>query len=363
MDKLFADFENVSKEDWLSKITADAKGKSISDFDWHINEQLSQSPFVRSSDLNSSVADIKRSEQGNHWRITERIAYKDPTQTNKQIINSLEHGASALILSIDNKLDKSQFAELFRDVNFTYIHTTFEVVDIELIDSLLSYLINFANEHQQALNEITGSIRIKHQLFFDDSTLAGKYAKSLPGFSFAYVASDQLFAHKETIIHEAGELCLSLKKIIENGVSGSYLDLEISVGKSYLLSIAKLRAIHIVINNLQQIYESSLQIRIHGNLSSHSMSDNENQNLIQFASQAMSAVVGGVYSLYLPASDSGIDEGNTVFRTRLSRNIQSIMQMESFMNKVEDPAGGSYYIESLTDQIAEQVWGYMQNHS
>ena len=124
-----------------------------------------------------------------------------------------------------------------------------------------------------------------------------------------------------------------------------------------------MRAIHILVNNLLKAYHSKTRIIVNAQVGEQSISKKENQNLIQFTSQAMSAVIGGVDSLTLPASDKQGEGGESDFGKRLARNVQSIMQMESFMNKVVDPAAGSYYIEQLTDQIEDRAWIYIQNNS
>lgn len=362
-EDLFSDFGAVDKQTWLSKIEKDAKGKSIADFEWQISSHLTQSPFVRKESLSENYSSIARTKKQNNWWITEPIKLYDLYESNKAIIKALEQGASGLRIFVDSKLDQKGFSEAFKDVTFTYIHTFFEVEDESLIENVISELVDFCKRENQDTNEISGGLRIKNQLVFDGSEWSQKFKDSFQNFSFSYACSDDLFGHKESVIHEVGNLMSACQHLLENNDNHNCIDLDISIGKSYFLNIAKLRAVHLITNNLQKLYQKEHQINLHARLSMQSKDDNENQNLIQFTSQAMSAAVGGVDSMCLPASDGvGLYEG-TDFRKRLSRNIQSLMQMESFMNKVADPAAGSYYIESLTDQIAEQSWTYLQNHS
>jgi len=355
-ENLFSGFDTVDKDEWLSKIEKDAKGKPIEEFEWQINAKFSQSPFVRKDDITESYNSISRNRKQNNWWITETIRLSIPNETNKAIISALEQGASSLELVFDRDLMQQEFSEIFKAVNFTYINSVFVVNDVAKAENIIADLIEFCVNNGQETSEINGGIRIKHQLDFNSIGLINKFQKLLPKFSFAYASCDNLFGYKETIIHELGSLFSRLTSILDSEIQYGFIDLNVNIGKSYFLNIAKLRAIHLIVKNLMKIYSQSGE-------ASHNISSDENHNLIQFTSQAMSAVIGGVDSLRIPASDDfGLNQGST-FRKRLSRNTQSLMQMESFMANVLDPSAGSYYIESLTEQISEQAWAYLQNHS
>ena len=70
----------------------------------------------------------------------------------------------------------------------------------------------------------------------------------------------------------------------------------------------------------------------------------------------MAAVIGGAQRLYIYPSDEIKDGLGTPFAQRIALNIQHLMQLESYMDRVVDPSAGSYYIENLTNQLAEAVW-------
>jgi methylmalonyl-CoA mutase len=67
---------------------------------------------------------------------------------------------------------------------------------------------------------------------------------------------------------------------------------------------------------------------------------------------AMSAVLGGADRIVL----SPTQEIDTVFANRIARNVHHILKMESYLDVVADPAAGSYYIETLTEALAKEVW-------
>ena len=82
-------------------------------------------------------------------------------------------------------------------------------------------------------------------------------------------------------------------------------------------------------------------------------------NKIRATTQAMSAVLGSVDMLTIAPSDA-LNAESSDFSRRIARNVQHLLQMESYLDKVADPAAGSFYIEKLTNQIAEAVWEKFQ---
>ena len=363
MDYQFTEFDSVDKQSWLSKIEADAKGRSIADFDWQINDTITQSPFIHPEDSTGKQASIQRGLDSNHWNIGVQVIVKDFEQSNKEIITALESGANELHIKIDGSVSRSDFDVLFKDVNCTYIQIYFEIKDEIQGKAIIENLIRYCKQQDQDLSKVAGGIYQLGATSFESSRLFSAFKNSLPSFSFACVSTDILFGYKETVVHEVASLLIGMVAILESETDYSSVFVNINVGKSYLLNISKIRAIHILINNLIKAYQSDMIVKVNAQLSDQSITVEENHNLIQFTSQAMSAAIGGVAGLVLPASDVKLDSGGTDFRSRLSRNIQSIMQLESFIDKVVDPAAGSYYIEKLTAEIAEQSWTYIQNNS
>ena len=81
-------------------------------------------------------------------------------------------------------------------------------------------------------------------------------------------------------------------------------------------------------------------------------------NLLRAGNEAFAAVVGGIQYLHV----SPFDEitGSTSVSERIARNIQLLLKEEAHLKKVIDPAGGSWYVEDLTNNLAEKAWGFFQ---
>ena len=127
----------------------------------------------------------------------------------------------------------------------------------------------------------------------------------------------------------------------------------------YFMEVAKLRAARILWSNIIDAYkgkEESKEIFIHSKTSVYNQTQNDIYvNLLRATTEAFSAVVGGADSIYTSPFDetTGLPDE---FSRRLARNTQIILREESHLNNVIDPAGGSYYVETLTSDVAAKSW-------
>jgi methylmalonyl-CoA mutase len=140
------------------------------------------------------------------------------------------------------------------------------------------------------------------------------------------------------------------------------LHISIHLDDIYLLNIAKIRALKKLYARLLEAYSlPSGQLKIKGSIAPQSMGQNVNMNRIKASSIALSAVSGGIDSLEL-YNDGLIDVNSTEeYNRRIARNINHILVMEGYLDRVVDPAAGSYYLEFLTDTLAKESWTLFQN--
>jgi methylmalonyl-CoA mutase len=133
-----------------------------------------------------------------------------------------------------------------------------------------------------------------------------------------------------------------------------------AIGMNFFLEIAKLRAArvlwHRVMTQLGAQDERSKMLRTHCQTSGVSLTEQDPyNNVIRTTIEAMAAMLGGTQSLHTNALDEAIALP-TDFSARIARNTQIVIQEETGMTKVVDPLGGSYYIESLTQQLVDRAW-------
>ena len=152
----------------------------------------------------------------------------------------------------------------------------------------------------------------------------------------------------------------ALKKGLDVDEFAGRLSFFFAIGMNFFMEAAKLRAARLLWTRIMQEFEpkkaSSLMLRTHCQTSGVSLQEQDPyNNIVRTAFEAMSAVLGGTQSLHTNSFDEAIALP-TEFSARIARNTQLILQHETGVTKVVDPLAGSYYVESLTDELASKAW-------
>jgi methylmalonyl-CoA mutase len=137
-----------------------------------------------------------------------------------------------------------------------------------------------------------------------------------------------------------------------------------AIGMNFFMEIAKLRAArtlwHRIMTEVGAKDERSKMLRTHCQTSGVSLQEQDPyNNVVRTAFEAMSAVLGGTQSLHTNSFDEAIALP-TEFSARIARNTQLILQEETGVTKVVDPLAGSYYVESLTNELIEKAWALIE---
>jgi methylmalonyl-CoA mutase len=132
------------------------------------------------------------------------------------------------------------------------------------------------------------------------------------------------------------------------------------VGMNFYMEIAKMRAARLlwarIVGEFGPSNPKSSMLRTHSQTSGWSLTEQDPyNNVVRTTIEAMAAVFGGTQSLHTNALDEAIALP-TEFSARIARNTQLIIQEESGITNVVDPWGGSYLMESLTQEIADKAW-------
>ncbi|MCZ7450170.1 methylmalonyl-CoA mutase [Agrobacterium rhizogenes] len=137
-----------------------------------------------------------------------------------------------------------------------------------------------------------------------------------------------------------------------------------AIGMNFFMEAAKLRAARLLWSRIMEEFKpqkaSSLMLRTHCQTSGVSLQEQDPyNNIVRTAFEAMSSVLGGTQSLHTNSFDEAIALP-TEFSARIARNTQLILQHETGVTKVVDPLAGSYYVESLTDELAQKAWALIE---
>jgi methylmalonyl-CoA mutase len=386
---LFSEFEPVSREEWEEQIKKDLKGADYKEkLKWDTLEGFSAYPFYRTDNLKELEfysPDTIRTNIKSTWKRCELISESDPIQANTQLKQSVKGGANAFQIKSDIAYSDGAIGgnmigtQLQSQKDFNEL-----VADIDL--SEFNLFVNSGMNTPALLAMIQNSdadIRDAF-FFFDPFTYTAEHGREPlpPGklnstirqiankTDFKTLCSDGLFYHTSgaTIIQELGiSLAIASEYLARSSDedlndTANTLFFRLSAGPLYFPEIAKFRAARILWTNLLNAYgiDNSLPLHIHAETTpqNQTFADPHN-NILRATTEAMSAVIGGVDSLTIQPHDSQFNSTNS-FSSRIARNIHHIIAEEAHFGKVDDPAAGSYYVEQLTEEIAQKSWEFFQ---
>jgi methylmalonyl-CoA mutase len=137
-----------------------------------------------------------------------------------------------------------------------------------------------------------------------------------------------------------------------------------AIGMNFFMEIAKLRAARLLWHRIMDSFgaksEKSKMLRTHCQTSGVSLTEQDPyNNVIRTTVEAMAAVLGGTQSLHTNSLDEAVALP-TDFSARIARNTQLVIAEETGIPNVVDPLGGSYYVEALTNELAEKAWALIQ---
>jgi methylmalonyl-CoA mutase len=391
--KIFEQFPPVTTKEWMDKIQADLKG---ADFNkkmvWKTKEGFEVKPFYRAEDvenlmyINSLPGEfpfIRGTKiKNNNWRIRQNIEVQDYSKANKKALDVLMKGVDSLgfIIANPDSISEDNFKLLLRDIHTESIETNFfsngrakEILDI-LIKITLETGLDFSGIRGAIEADPLGRLMLNGTLCIPDEA----------GFDYLYslTQSSSVFPELRTIhlcasnFSNAGadivqELAFGismgseyLAQLTARGLSAGYsaskIRFSFGVGSSYFQEIAKLRAARLlwstVLNGFDPGKGEGARMDIHSVTSKwNKRSDNPYMNMLRTQTEAMSAILGGADSITAEPFDVVFRQPDE-FSERIARNQQLILKEEAYFDKVADPAAGSYYIENLTQLIAENCW-------
>jgi methylmalonyl-CoA mutase len=363
IQNLFQEFEATTKAQWLSRVEHDLKGKPLAELAFDI-PHLNISPFAHADDfVGKNLEPIIENATDNSWAIGENIEIINNNfkEGNKQALTALMGGANALFFKLKTYPTDNQLNTLLENIEFEYIETHFNISSEE--NSLLTFLENFKSITSENRKILRGSVSTDSKEVTTEVLLWIK--ENLPLFKIITIEGSGFHKGSEYVVEELTQILLAGEKQL-NYLKFNDLDIDlfknniqfnVSIGISYFIEIAKIRAFKLLWGNVLKGYElTPILPNIQARVSKESFVEDAHKNKIRVTTQAMSAVLAGVESLTIdPTEDSD-------FGKRISRNVQHLLQLESYLDRVADPSAGSYYIEQLTNQIAEAVWKRFQEN-
>jgi methylmalonyl-CoA mutase len=216
-----------------------------------------------------------------------------------------------------------------------------------------------------------GSLRQSLKTRFDHMAALTDYAAThAPHLHTIAVKGDVYHNAGATATQELGYVIATLVCYIEEmkarGLSPArvlpHVRISLAVGSDYFMEIAKIRAARWLWSKVAAAYDvADVPIHIHACTSKWNKTTYDaHTNMLRVTAEAFAAVVAGVDSMHIGPYDE-ISGQSDAFSRRIARNIHTILREECGLDRVIDPAGGSAYIEWLTDQLAAKSWDILQD--
>ncbi|MEM6261261.1 MAG: methylmalonyl-CoA mutase family protein [Bacteroidota bacterium] len=371
---LFDAFPPISPAEWQEKITTDLKGKPLSRLDWHLPEGFTMPPFLTQEQTDLTAGGINSApgafpyRRGNFfnaidqgWQMVQDISVHQPAEAKARISEALNAEIAAFRLyDWSETHNPAQLAEVLGAVDTRY-HALHLSGSQDWVPTLASYL----ERHSLEANLLTGTF------FGPEDQLSASLIDILPSSPYFRTAGISVTGVDDaggTAVHQ---LAFALAKTVEEiqaygSAEGVFekLAFHFPIGSHFLVEIAKFRAFRMLVARLAEVYEvEGHEARSPFVVASTSRWNktlyDAHNNLLRTTTEAMAAILGGAHAVNVRAFDV-VKQAENAFSSRLARNIQHLLKHEAYLSHVQDPAGGSYYLESLTDNLAETAWKLFQ---
>ena len=395
---LFEEFLPVATGKWDEKIREDLKG---ADYEkklvWYPPEGFPVQPYYRKEHIEKLVylntlpgefPYIRSNHTGsNTWEIRQDIQVKNIKEANQQAKFLIERGVTSLgyIFNPNEKNclpeNQSAFNLLLNNIPVDRISVNFSCE--EKAPEILWMLIKEVNDRKTDITSVSGSIDFdplgkltSTGTFYENedadftklNQLLQLVETALPHFRVLAVNGYYFHEAGATTLQELGySLAMAgeyLSRLSDSGIGIDtlcrHLQFNLGIGSNYFMEIAKLRAARYLWAKIVEAFKP--QQPNSGKMFIHSITSKRNQtvydpymNLLRSTTESMSAIMGNTDSLLVHPFTQACKTANG-FSERMARNIQIILNKEASLDKVVDPAAGSYYIENLTDSIISEAW-------
>ena len=357
MKKLFDDFDPVSSKQWKQKIQFELDGADYNQtLVWNSPEDIQVRPFYHGDEFKGIAAVHTKASQ---FKICQNIFVHDLAKSNLRALDSIERGAESIRFTIHK--ETVDIAKLLENLPLEkvaiYFNLTFLSVDfVKKIDE-------FA---QKTKAKIFCNLDPIGQLTKDGNWFATKEKTNFETLNLLSTATTNvsLISINGGLYQNAGanmvqQIAYSLAHANEyfNRITtiNQTIVFEISVGSNYFFEIAKLRALRLLFNLIAKEYNHNLDCHLLVSPSKRNKTIYDfNVNMLRTTTECMSAILGGADAVANLPYDALYHKDNE-FGDRMARNQLLILKHESCFDKVDNPADGSYYIETLTNQLSEKA--------
>lgn len=348
--KLFNEFDTVTSKQWKQQIQYELKGADYNEtLVWESPEGIKVKPFYHRDE---TIEPLSINTKSNSFKIVQNIFVYDLEKSIKRALDTLSRGAESIRFTIEN--ENIAIEELLNSIPtdiLVYINPSFlskdfihkikvvrptSIIEIDPIGQLAKEGNWFTNLESDfvLLNEIGTLPTIQADVYQN----AGANIVQQLAYTLAHL--NEYFNR------------MNLSVLAE---SRRPITINVAIGSNYFFEIAKIRALRLLFDTLVKEYNYNFDCHIVATPTKRNKTLYDyNVNMLRTTTECMSAILGGADAVANLAYDAIYHKDNE-FGDRIARNQLLVLKHESYFDKVNNPADGAYYIEELTNQLAEKA--------
>ncbi len=350
---LFNEFEPVSSKQWKQQIQYELKGADYNEtLVWESPEGIKVKPFYHADENQLKF----ESPISNGFKIIQNIYVYDISKSNERAAESINRGAESIRFTLETEtVSLEKLMENLPKENVIYY---FNVLFLSF--DFIKKTTSFASENNYkiiVLQDAVGQLA-KDGNWFESLDKDFNQLQSVSSLNFPFL-SCKIDLYQNAGANIIQQLAYAMAHVNEyfNRIEGisTPITFEVSVGTNYFFEIAKLRALRLLFDSLAKEYDYTFDCHIIVTPTKRNKTlFDYNVNMLRTTTECMSAILGGADGISNLAYDALYHKDNE-FGDRISRNQLLVLKHESYFNQVHNPADGAYYIESLTEQLAEKA--------
>ena len=396
--KLKKDFAPVTTAEWSEVVRKDLKGAEPSKLLWKTDEGITVKPFYRAEDLkdlqyqlDSAPGEfpfVRGTRATNDWSIRQTIDLTDPAQANAVAHQALAAGAESIAFEIlpEGAFLRGVAVQSAEDMQRLIKGLNGVPLSFRAHQAARAVLVLYLAELKESAS-VAGSIdfdplgdlllegassRSPQEIFADAVEILNFAAGKAPLLRTLAVRAGQFTEAGGTVVQELAFALATgveyLSELTQRGLGVDEICSKIffvfAAGSNYFFQIAKLRAFRMMwaqaVAQFKPKQADSSKATVESVTARWEITAYAaHNNLLRGATEAMSAAIGGCDSIEVVPFDAACKPSGD-FSRRLARNTQVILKREAYLDRVTDPAGGSYYVEALTDSLAREAWKLFQ---
>ena len=388
-EKLFSEFAPVSTEEWMAKITADLKGVPFEKkLVWKTGEGFNVNPFYRAEDIEGLKTTeslpgefpyVRGTKKDNDWKVRQNIEVCCFKGANEKALDLLTKGVTSLGFIIKgDEVNEENIATLLEGICPASVELNFNTCNCKA-EKLIGILADYFKGKGVDAEKCYGSVNYdafkkplvkgkENSEWVEGAAAVLKAGQALPNYRVLAVNAF-LFNNAGAYISQELGYALAwgnelMAKLTEAGFTADEVAKNIKfnfgISSNYFMEIAKFRAARWLWAEIVAAYkpacECACKMVAHAQTSEWNMTVYDaHVNLLRSQTEAMSAALAGVDSITVRPFDK-IYQTPDDFSERIARNQQLLLKEECHLDKVVDPSAGSYYVEVLTNSLADVAW-------